>query len=226
MENTIIAEAGVSHGGEVERAVGLVHAAKAAGADAVKFQMFTMSSRPFGAKYQLSSSAWEEVVKAGRSSEIEVFWSVFDFESVQKVKDLGAKWVKLSLISKQNRDLIERCDEAGFDRKFISVDLHGQYDAGLLSTWEKLYCPNTGWRASYPTPDAEIDWWRYARQVTPRFGYSCHHMTLYPCVIAAFLGAPVIEKHFKIKGCRGPDAPWSLDSVAFKDMVDLIRRGD
>src|SRR5262245_55781232 len=37
----IIAEAGVNHDGEVNRAKELIHAAKEAGADAVKFQIFS-----------------------------------------------------------------------------------------------------------------------------------------------------------------------------------------
>ena len=41
----IIAEAGVNHNGEIDKAKEMIHEAKKAGADAVKFQTFILSGR-------------------------------------------------------------------------------------------------------------------------------------------------------------------------------------
>ena len=222
---TIIAECGINHGGDLVNAHNMVMAAKEAGADAAKFQLFTDQARPKGKKFILDEAAWRVVMDTGREVGLPVFFSVFDFESVDLAKRLGARWVKLSFVERRNFPLIERCQEAGFGRKFVSVDLYDQYDGASFKEWgwEKLYCPNNGWSGFYPTKDNNIEWERYqglAREMG--MGWSDHCEGWTEAVVCAVSGAKVIEKHFKIDNdC--PDAGCSTGPERFKLMVQMIR---
>lgn len=222
---TIIAECGINHNGNVEKAKKMVEVAKEAGAGAAKFQLFTERARPRGKQFILSESEWGEVMKTGREISLPVFFSVFDFESVDLAKHLRAKWVKLSFVERRNSRLIERCWDTGFERKFVSVDLYGQYNQEDFKEWgwEKLYCPNNGWSGFYPTKDENIEWERYQEQAKETgLGWSDHCQGWTEAVMCAAMGAKVIEKHFKIDD-NCPDAICSLGPDRFKLMVDMIR---
>jgi len=220
---TIIAEAGINHNGNIHDAISLAGAAKNAGADAVKFQLFTKRARPKGGRYIFQKENWQRLLDA-IENKIRVFWSVFDFESVDLAKELGATWVKLSLVERRNLQLIERCEKAGFERKIMSVDLWGQYPK--RPGWEYLYCPNNGWSGYYPTEFEHIEWQRYAQIAKETgMGWSCHCEGFYESVIAATFGAKIIEKHFQLPGSC-PDAKVSVEPRQFRLMVDMIRQAE
>ena len=227
MRTTIIAEAGINHNGIPENAMNLVVAARQAGADAVKFQLFTLLSRPFGTKYIFSRKQWLEIVNAARHQGIQIFWSVFDLESVALAKSLGAEWVKLSFVERRNMRLIEECSQAGFARKFMSIDLYGQNEQP--DGWEFLYCPNNGWSGFYPTIGEHIEWAFYAKKAKEfGLGFSCHCQDLAQCVLAAYLGANIVEKHIKLAEASypQPDDAVSITPFQFSEMVQLIREKD
>lgn len=115
----IIGEAGVNHNGSLELAKELVHAAAAAGVDAVKFQTFkaeslvTKSARK--AEYQIRNIGGEDnsqfaMLKALELSEeahvelealasrlgVEFISTPFDFSSVRLLAKLGVKRLKVS----------------------------------------------------------------------------------------------------------------------------------
>lgn len=223
---TIIAECGINHGGNIDIAIMMVQAAKSAGANAAKFQLFTERARPKGKKYIFTRQELDLLMAAGKKTGIPVFFSVFDFESVRLAKEIGAKWVKLSFVERRNTDLIDTINLMrlpGFERKFVSVDLWGQYDALALGNWEQLYCPNNGWRGYYPTKNEDIEWGRYFRQAEAAgLGWSCHCQGWTEAVVVAKMGAKVIEKHFKITDdCV--DADVSTNPEDFARMVSMIR---
>lgn len=222
---TIIAECGINHAGDLRHAIELCGEAKRAGADAVKFQLFTKQARPKGEKYIFQLGDWIQIMNAGEAADIPVFFSVFDFESVKRAKNLGAKWVKLSFVERRNSRLIAACNEAGFERKFVSVDAWGQYSQTELDGWEKLYCANNGWSGYYPTKCTDIEWERVAELFLRDgvlAGWSDHCQGWTEAVQMVALGARIVEKHFKIDDdC--PDAECSLSPCDFKLMVAAIR---
>ena len=112
----VIAEAGVNHNGRLDLALGLVDAAAAAGADAVKFQTFRASElatgsapkadyqrRTTGAESQLEMLARleldeaEHVALQARCAErgIEFMSSAFDLGSLELLLRLGVRRLKL-----------------------------------------------------------------------------------------------------------------------------------
>src|SRR5262245_44801112 len=131
----IIAEAGVNHNGSVERALSLVDEAARAGADVVKFQTFraerVISRRAPKAEYQvrttgadesqlemvraleLSEEAHHKLIARCRERKIEMMSTPFDLESVQLLKGLGVKRLKIPSGEITNPLLLRECAATG-----------------------------------------------------------------------------------------------------------------
>ncbi len=113
----LIAEAGVNHNGSLDLARKLVHAAKDAGADAVKFQTFraaalASSAAPKAAyqerltgvsesqlemlmKLELSRDAHETLLALTRELDLAFLSTPFDFSSLRLLDELGLTTIKL-----------------------------------------------------------------------------------------------------------------------------------
>lgn len=114
----IIAEAGVNHNGDMERAKQLIDAAKDAGADFVKFQTFktelSVSKNAKKAEYQmqnsddkvesqfdmlkkleLSEETHHELIEYCKKKDIKFFSTGFDAVSLRFLKSLGLKVAKI-----------------------------------------------------------------------------------------------------------------------------------
>lgn len=114
----VIAEAGVNHNGDINKAFQLIDAAVAAGVDYVKFQTFKadnlVSKNAKKADYQiqntnnesdsqldmlkkleLSHSQHEELIKYCKEKNIEFFSTAFDLDSLDYLASIGLKLVKI-----------------------------------------------------------------------------------------------------------------------------------
>ena len=220
----IVAECGINGNGSVDTNIEMVHAAKSVGANAVKFQLFTERARPKAKKYILSEKQWQKIAKVGTDLDIPVFWSVFDFESVELAARLNAPMIKLSIIERRNSRLIEKCNALFHNKpKIVSVDLWEQYNKEELADWHKLYCPNNGWSGIYPTNDTDIEWEEYKAILSSKeMGWSDHCSGISTAVVVSSIGANIIEKHFKFDdNCI--DAKCSVNPEQFAQMVKQIR---
>src|SRR5438876_6955967 len=121
----VIAEAGLNHGGNKERALALVRAAKWAGADAVNFQTFradrltsTRSATQAHAKNQpnfqelfkkleLQFDTFKLLHKEASRIGIELLSTPFDDESADFLNDLGVNAFKIASGDITHRRLIE-----------------------------------------------------------------------------------------------------------------------
>ena len=130
----VIAEAGVNHNGQLELALRLADAARAAGADAVKFQTFraedvvTPTARTAhyqrvntGASSQfemikaleLDEAAHGELARHCASIGIEFFSTPFSCEAVDLLVALGVRRIKLPSGEITNKPLIDRAAATG-----------------------------------------------------------------------------------------------------------------
>jgi N-acetylneuraminate synthase/N,N'-diacetyllegionaminate synthase len=248
----IVAEAGVNHNGDINLAKKLIDAAKKAKADAVKFQIFKAEKLATKyaekAKYQtkttnenksqlamlkqleLNDEDFRELYNYAKKSNIVFLSSAFDKESVDLLNDLGVSAFKiasgeitnfplLKYVAEKKKPVIlstgmSTLDEIGDALKVIREN--GTKDIVLL------HCVT-----SYPAKKEEINL-RVIETLRQRFklpiGFSDHTLGITIPIVAAALGAVLIEKHFTLdRNLLGPDHKASLEPDELKEMIKAIR---
>jgi len=250
----VIAEAGVNHDGDIDRALALCDAARAAGADAVKFQTFraedlVLPGAPTAAyqkrqtgeddqfamlrKLELSPAQHERIRDHCAAIGIEFFSTPFSLEAVDLLVALGVRRMKLPSGELTHRALVERACATGLP-VLLSTGM-----ATLDEVREAL-----GWAqgvrgslagvtvlhctSAYPAPDEALN---LRAILTMRealglpVGYSDHSLGIEAALAAVSLGATVIEKHLTLdRTLPGPDHAASLEPGEFAAMVRGIRR--
>ena len=245
----IIAEIGVNHDGSVARARELLHAAKAAGADAAKFQMFDadmlMSRDAVLAAYQRERGARDprellrglqidpealggladECVALGIAPMVTVFsLPLFAHARVQR-------WSAFKTASPDLVNLPLLREVAAIGRPLVvSTGAATSGEVERAARWlaplpELAFLQCT---SSYPANDdcAAIGGMAEIAAVTGRaVGYSDHTSSLDTGALAVAAGACILEKHLTYdRGASGPDHAASLDPGQFAEYVRLARR--
>ena len=247
----IVAEVGVNHNGKVDLGKKLVDAAKISGADAVKFQTFkvqnVVTKYAEKADYQKQASPKESQYEMLRKLElsfknitrlfdyanqrhITFLSSAFDKESVDLLDQLGVNAFKvasgeitdfplLRYIAEKKKPVILSTGMSTYEEveEALSTLRKGGAEEIVL-----LHCVT-----SYPArvEDANL---RTIETLRNRFklpvGFSDHTQSITVPVVAATLGAVLIEKHFTLsKNLPGPDHRASLEPSEFKEMVAAVR---
>ena len=249
----VIAEAGVNHNGSLELALELVSAAKACGADAVKFQTFEARSlvtrSAAKAAYQLAASdatddsqyamlapleldrtAWRRIHAHCRDVGIEFLSSPFDERSVDVLDELGVRAFKVPSGEITNLPYLVHLGAKG-KPVLLSTGMAwlGEVEAAVRTLQDAGVRELTLLHCvtEYPAPPEQINL-RAMATLAAAFGlpvgYSDHTAGIEIAVAAVALGAAVIEKHFTLDtNLPGPDHRASLDPAAFTAMVSAIR---
>ena len=246
----IIAEAGVNHNGDMELAYQLVDVAKAAGADAIKFQTFVseslVSKIAEKAEYQKENtnnkeSQLEMLKKLELSYEdfrrlneyclerdIAFLSTAFDLESIDFLETLNLSMWKIPSGEITNLPYLERIN-ASKKEVILSTGMSTIEEICealvVLKNAKKitiLHCTT-----EYPTPMKDVNL-RALRTLQEEFGfdigYSDHTEGTEVPIAAVALGAKVIEKHFTLnKEMDGPDHKASLEPNELKTMIQSIR---
>lgn len=247
----IIAEAGVNHNGSFDLACRLVDAAKAAGADCIKFQTFraqNLVSRNAGkadyqkdttgdgsqadmlSKLELSYDAFSRLKQYCEEVGITFLSTPFDLESVAFLDELGVPFWKIPSGEVTNLPYLEALAKTGRP-VVMSTGMceMGEIEAALrvlrehgTSDIRLLHC-NT----EYPTPFADVNLWAMEtmrRAFGVEVGYSDHTKGIEVPIAAVALGATIIEKHFTLdRNMEGPDHKASLEPDELATMVSAIR---
>jgi N,N'-diacetyllegionaminate synthase len=230
----------------------LVAAAKASGADAVKFQTFKaeklVSRNASKAEYQLQTTSIKEsqfeMIKNLELSEedhrnlfrscnnigLQFLSSPFDEESVDFLDSLGVEIFKVPSGEITNIPYLKHI--AKKKKKIIlstGMAKLGEIEEALETIREYnnkislLHCVT-----EYPAPYNQIN---LNSMVTMALafklpvGYSDHTAGFEVSLAAVALGAKIIEKHFTIdKNLPGPDHKASLDPCEFGQMISSIRK--
>lgn len=248
----IIAEAGVNHDGNFDKAMKLIDVAADAGADAVKFQVFrakrmTSSAAPKAAyqlkrtdakesqmemlaKCELSDEAFYDLANYARNRGIDFVCTPFDEESLELVAFLRPAAIKVSSGDLTNHPFLRVAASKGYPM-IISCGMStiGEVEDALFVVRSAgcldivvLHCTS-----NYPASPESVnlramDTLRQAFAVP--IGYSDHTVGLDIPIAAAAMGASVIEKHFTLrKSDRGPDHAMSLEPHELQALVSSIR---
>jgi len=248
----IIAEAGVNHNGSLELALRLVDAAKAGGADAVKFQTFqadllatrSAHNAPYQERttadvesqfemlqrLQLDAAAHRHLIDHCRQVGIQFLSSPFDAQSADLLATMDLPLYKVPSGEITNLPFLEHLARKG--RPLIlstGMSTLGEVEEAVhvlqdagATQLTLLHCVT-----EYPAPYAEVNL-RAMQTLKLAFGlpvgYSDHTLGIEIAVAAVALGAEVIEKHFTLdRSLPGPDHSASLEPDELREMVAAIR---
>jgi N-acetylneuraminate synthase len=251
----IIAEAGVNHNGDMNLAKQLIDAAVEAGVDYVKFQTFKsenlVSKEAKKADYQientqnasenqlqmlkkleLSHAQHDELISYCKQKHISFFSTAFDLDSLNYLKELGLKMVKIPSGEITNlpylrraaflfKEVILSTGMSTMDEIADALDVFLQ--AGISRDNITILHCNT----EYPTPMRDVNLMAMLaiqKRFGVKIGYSDHTLGIEVPIAAVALGAQMIEKHFTLdRSLPGPDQLASLEPEELKTMVNAIR---
>jgi N,N'-diacetyllegionaminate synthase len=248
----IIAEAGVNHNGSLDLALQLIEAAKASGADAVKFQTFradrlatrgaqkatyqerttarTESQFEMLRRLELDAVAHEKLIGHCKHLGIQFLSSPFDMDSADLLATMGVALFKVPSGEITNLPFLHHIASKGRP-VLLSTGMStlGEVEeavevlkSGGASQVTLLHCVT-----EYPAPFGEVNL-RAMHTLKIAFGlpvgYSDHTPGIEIAVAATALGAEVIEKHFTLsRSLPGPDHAASLEPTELQQMVAAIR---
>ena len=226
----IIAEIGQNHNGDMALAVELIDAAKEAGADVAKFQLFDAEALiphddpwfSYNCQTELSLDNLNLLSEHCGSVGIEFMCSPFDVIRVGWLEDINVRRYKIASRSIRDAELIEAVAKTG--KPYIAS--LGMWDDALKPSLPGnlqgyLYCIS-----KYPTDLSDLHFSNV--DFSDYYGFSDHTAGLTAPCVALARGAKVIEKHFTLdKSMHGPDHEGSMTPdelcqlVAFKDELRL-----
>lgn len=252
----IIAELSANHNGSLANAIETIHAAKRAGADAIKLQTYTADTLTIDAKtddflikqgtiwdgrylhdlYQDAYTPWEwheELFREAKKAGLVCFSSPFDKTAVDLLEGLNTPAYKIASLEITDIPLIEYV--ASKNKPVIistgiadEVDIKLALDACKRQGNEQIALLKC--TTSYPAPLNEANL-VMIKDMAERFGVVCglsdHTPGITAPIVATAFGASIIEKHFIIdRSIGGPDASFSLNETEFTSMVTAVREAE
>jgi len=242
----MIAEVGINHEGDFEKAIQLVDAAHAAGADCVKFQCHITEKEMIPTDMKpgkISSERLWDIIKRCELTEAEerqvkqycdrqgilYLCTPFSREAADRLQSMDVPAYKIGSGECNNLPLLKHI--ARWRKPIIlstgmndlpsirqSVDAIRACDCPLML----MHCTSM-----YPTPYGKVRLGAIAelqREFGLPVGLSDHSLGIYTCLGAVALGACALEKHFTItRSWPGPDVPISIEPAELADMVKGAR---
>jgi len=245
----IIAEIGINHNGDLELAKRLIKIAKDAGCDAVKFQkrdieivytpevLESPRESPWGTtqrdqKQGLEFGLREYQVIDAYCKEIEIEWSAsaWDLKSLEFVESFSPSFHKVASALTTNIPFLTRIASLG-RVTLVSTGMCTLEDVSraveiFKSAGTPIVLLHTV--STYPTPEEDLNL-STINSLAEKFGlpvgYSGHEVSVSPSVVAAALGACVIERHITLdRTMYGSDQSASLEENGLRNLVSTIRK--
>ena len=246
----IIAEIGINHNGSKRTLFKLIDEAKRAGANAVKFQLYkatTLASSSDKIKknyfsfkkketlYQMWNrlrikDSWiKEISDYTNKIKIDLGFSIFDIESLNKLNGIKYKFIKIASGDINDNYLIKKF----LNKKKIIILSTGMANYNEIKKTCKLLKKNQFYLlhciSLYPTLANEVNLGRMInlRKLTKNIGFSDHTLGPLASIKAISLGAKVLEKHFTYnKNADGPDHKSSANFEELKLICDFSKNNN
>lgn len=248
----IIAEAGVNHNGDINKALQLVDAAADVGADAVKFQVFQardlvtadartaayqrertgdQSQQAMLSRLELDDTALRLLKNRAVARGITFLATPFSVNDLSRLVVLDVAAIKIASTDLTNTGLLAAAVSA--DKPMIvSTGAATEMEIRLAVEWFRacgaasrlllLHCVS-----AYPTPveAANLAAMRTLSDVSGvPVGFSDHTASTQIGAWAVCAGASILEKHLTLnRGLPGPDHAMSLDPPLFAEYVREVR---
>ena len=243
----IVAEIGINHNGDIELAKRMIDAAVHAGVDAVKFQKRTpelcvppdqrshMRETPWGYityldyryKVEFGKEEYTQIDQHCKQKGIPWFASVWDETSVDFIQAYNPMCFKVPSASLTDHGLLQHLRTTArpvilstgmstMEQIRTAVDVLGEEN--LLITHAT---------STYPCEPDELNL-RMIQTLRQNFscpiGYSGHEVGLIPSVVAAAMGACMVERHITLdRALWGNDQAASVEPGGFERLVKYIR---
>jgi N-acetylneuraminate synthase/sialic acid synthase len=248
----VVAEIGHNHQGKLSTALELLRAAKECGADAAKFQkrdnrsLYTRAlynqpyenENSFGKTYgehreaiEFGPNEYRELKQYAREIGISLFATAFDFKSADFLMDIDVPAFKIASGDLKNTPLLEYV--ARFQKPMIvstgggtMEDVQRAYDTIMPLNRQLCLMQAT---CSYPCAFEEMNL-KTITTYRERFpdiviGLSAHDSGIAMVLVAAVLGARIIEKHFTLnRAMKGTDHAFSLERPGLSRVVRDLKR--
>lgn len=251
-----IAEVGINHNGDLALAKCMIEAAKAAGADAVKFQTFkaeefcgdpnqtftyqsqgkpvTESMLTMFQRYEFPPEAWQEIKAYCDKAGITFFSTPQNNSDLDLLMEVGVPAVKVGSDDFTNLPLL---------RDYVKTGLPIILSCGMSDLAEVHQALDAvGWfggypvalllcTSQYPTPpqDANIAKLTTLQQAFPGLlvGFSDHTQGPLAAALSVARGARIFEKHFTLgHDLPGPDHWFSEEPEGLAEWIATIRSAD
>ena len=237
-----IAEIGNNHEGSFKNAIKLIDQAKKSGADAVKFQTFDtnyfinrLEKKRFDKlkSFELTKKDFKRLSIYSKKKGLKFISTPFDFGSAKFLSKIVHAF-KISSGDNNFYELIKLC--ASFKKPLIiSTGMLNLLEIkNILKILKKIKFPNKKLAflhcvSDYPVKDKEANLLsiKYLKDKLPvTIGYSDHILGSESCLIAASLGAKIIEKHFTLNNnySNFRDHKISLNPKDMEQMISSTRR--
>jgi N-acetylneuraminate synthase len=243
----LVAEIGINHNGDINIAKKLIDVAHIAGCDYVKFQKRTIAivyppevlnkyrESPWGTtnseqKYGLEfgQDEYDQIDEYCRKKRIGWFASPWDVESVKFLRQYRPKYMKVASACITDRDLLDRM--FGTSAEIIlstGMSTRDELSQALSKVGNRtrhiLACTST-----YPTKDEEmnLNFIKTLQDQLPVYhiGFSNHSPGIQYSVVAAALGAKMIEFHITLdRAMYGSDQAASIETGGVMALCKHVR---
>lgn len=252
-EPYVICELSGNHNGRLDRALALLEAAAATGADAIKIQSYTPDTITIdhdGPGFRIEGGLWEgrtlydlyseaqtpfewhePLFRRARELGVTLFSTPFDESAVDLLESIAAPAYKIASFEAVDLPLIAYVARTG-KPMIISTgmanlsEIHEAVETARENGCDQLvllHCVS-----SYPAPDEDSNV-RTVPHLAQAFGcvsgLSDHTHGSAVAVASIVLGGAVVEKHFTLaRSDGGPDAAFSLNPDEFSGMVADCKR--
>ncbi len=245
----VIAEVGINHNGDMALAKQLIDIAVDSGCDAVKFQKRTIDlvytaevlnsprESPWGSTQraqkeglEFSRAQYDEINSYCNDKGIAWSASAWDIPSLDFIEEFDPPFHKIASAMLTHREFIEAVASKGRTTLISTGMATLEMIDEVVEVFKKIGTPFVLLHtvSTYPSPEADLNLSMihtlHERYGVP-VGYSGHEPSVSPSIVAASLGASVIERHITIdRTMYGSDQAASLEENGLRQLVSVIRK--